>query len=311
MKKPVGIIIARFQVDELSKGHEELIYHVRSRHDQIIIFLGVSPTAMSQKNPLDFFTRREMVANKFPDITTLPLMDVGNNIYWSKMLDARISEIIGSREAVLYGGRDGFTQFYSGKYRVAEFNEIIAPSGSFIRAEIANNTINSSSFRAGIIHTKMNEQPHVFSAVDVAVLNTNTHNILIRRRANEEEWGFIGGFVDPEKDINYEAAAIREVMEESGKVLINDLPQYIGNLCMLADWRYQGEKHKIHTTLFLIKCSGGIPMPSDDLEGGELRWQGVTLLDEVKWIAPHKQLLPMLKEYLITNGKYNLSTQSS
>ena len=39
----VGIIVGRFQVDELHDAHVDLIQYVFDQHPKVIIFLGLSP----------------------------------------------------------------------------------------------------------------------------------------------------------------------------------------------------------------------------------------------------------------------------
>ena len=54
-----GVIVARFQVAELTEGHKQILDYVLSKgHNQNILFLGVSPTRATKNNPLDYeFTR--------------------------------------------------------------------------------------------------------------------------------------------------------------------------------------------------------------------------------------------------------------
>lgn len=60
----VGIIVGRFQVPYLHKGHMDLINTVRRNHQKIIIFLGSRPGILgSRNNPLDYPTREQMIKN--------------------------------------------------------------------------------------------------------------------------------------------------------------------------------------------------------------------------------------------------------
>lgn len=59
--KDIGVIVGRFQVNELHPGHLELINDVTARHKRMIVFLGVAPVLVTRNNPLDFITRKEML----------------------------------------------------------------------------------------------------------------------------------------------------------------------------------------------------------------------------------------------------------
>ena len=61
----VGVIIGRFQTPNLHTEHIKLIEFVMSKHDKVIIFLGVSPTLGNKKHPMDFLTRKLMLEEEF------------------------------------------------------------------------------------------------------------------------------------------------------------------------------------------------------------------------------------------------------
>ncbi len=44
MKPSYGVIVGRFQVNDLHDGHMELFRQVRSRHKTVVVFIGVHPT---------------------------------------------------------------------------------------------------------------------------------------------------------------------------------------------------------------------------------------------------------------------------
>ena len=90
MTADVGVIIGRFQVPELHSAHIELIESVRSYHQKVIIFLGVSPLLVTANNPLDFESRKQMILEKYPDVNVLYIKDIVNDSVWSKRLDEQI-----------------------------------------------------------------------------------------------------------------------------------------------------------------------------------------------------------------------------
>ncbi len=90
----VGVIIARFQVHELHEGHIDLIKNVCSEHEKVIIFLGLSPCMVTQNNPLDFESRKQMILDKFPSVNVLYIKDQEEDKNWSKELDEKINDLI-------------------------------------------------------------------------------------------------------------------------------------------------------------------------------------------------------------------------
>ena len=53
----VGVIVGRFQVNELHAAHRELIDTVIGNHKKVLIFLGLSPVRVTRHNPLDFTSK--------------------------------------------------------------------------------------------------------------------------------------------------------------------------------------------------------------------------------------------------------------
>ena len=57
----VGVIVCRMQVPHLHRAQKKLIDTVCDNHSKVVIFLGVSRITKTEKNPLDFNTRRLMI----------------------------------------------------------------------------------------------------------------------------------------------------------------------------------------------------------------------------------------------------------
>ena len=66
-----GVVVGRFQVDDLHEGHKTFIDVVRKAHPRVIIFLGLSPAKCSTNNPLDYDSRKKMINRHYPDINVL------------------------------------------------------------------------------------------------------------------------------------------------------------------------------------------------------------------------------------------------
>jgi bifunctional NMN adenylyltransferase/nudix hydrolase len=269
----IGVIVARFQVHKLHEAQRNIINKVCANHKKVIIFLGVPVVGSSERNPLDFATRKIMVQNDYPNVVILPIQDCRSNAKWSYNLDNAIRMAYGERTALLYGGRDSFIPFYEGKYKTVELVTDVYYSGTEVRREVSREILSSSDFRAGVIHANYGKYPVAYPTVDVACFNEKGQ-LLMGQKPNENKWRFIGGFVDP-KDESLERAAKREFGEETGNCEIGEL-EYVCSQ-KVDDWRYTKSNDGIITTLFMGKFIFGSIKPSDDISA--LAWKS---LDEFK-----------------------------
>lgn len=264
----VGVIIARFQVDELHEAHKKLIEIVSKNHNKIIIFLGVARVQNTKNNPLDFATRKAMIQEHIPHAVILPQLDNRSDRVWSNNIDSKISMTFGDSNALLYGSRDSFIPHYLGRHTTTELSaKSISISGTAIRNRVAQEILNSKDFRAGIIYATHAQRPITYSTVDIVCYNAEGE-ILLARKPDEDVYRFIGGFVD-RTDASDEDAVLREFGEETGgKAEIGTL-KYVTSM-QIDDWRYKKEKDGIMTRLFIGKLKGGDTRPTDDI--AELIW---------------------------------------
>lgn len=276
----IGVIIGRFQIHELHSEHIKLIETVLSNHDKVILFLGTTSAIGTKKNPLDFITRKRMIEEHFENriSSILALPDQKSDVVWSSQIHSKVREVFPSGEVTLYGSKDSFIPYYTGKWKTCELQPEVFVSAVDIRESISKKTISSPEFRAGVIYSIYNQYPTTYSTVDVAIVD-GKGNILLGRKANEKEWRFIGGFVDVD-DINDIAAAKREGREETGLEL-SDF-KFICSM-KIMDWRYRGIKDRsIITRFYECKYTFGAPQPQDDI--AELKWFSIsnppTLVDE-------------------------------
>ena len=262
----VGIIVGRFQVNELHEAHIDLINSVIQKHDRVLLFLGNSIIRNTTSNPLDYRARRAMIADKFPNVEVHYINDNPSDAAWSKSLDKQIGEqLLPMQSVTLYGSRDSFLKAYSGKYNVCELEATTFISGTEVRRRVVNNYPPTADYRAGMIAATAYRYPTAFQTVDIAVVN-DKGEILLARKRDEKKWRFIGGFSDP-RSVSLEADAKREVTEEAS-VEVDDIT-YLGST-LIDDWRYRGEQDKIKTALFLAKYIYGKPEGSDDV--AEVKW---------------------------------------
>lgn len=301
MKPDYGVIVGRFQVNDLHDGHKELFRQVKARHSAVIVFIGVNGAGyLNQNNPLDFPTRRAMIQAKY-DFTVLPLKDRRTDEEWSRELDNAIADVTtGAASVTLYGGRKSFVPHYHGRYAPVELAlpiETQKVSGTDIRDAISNQVIESPEFRAGMIYAAAHRWPEALPCVDIAILNDDETQVLLAQKPEETGlglWRFVGGHYERHKHANWEAAAREEAMEETGLDLIT-LEQVAGGI-PIRDWRYS-EPDGIVTTLFKGRAMTSLAKARDDV--AKVQWFTIANLTESYFIPEHRVLFG----YLISEPK--------
>jgi bifunctional NMN adenylyltransferase/nudix hydrolase len=297
-KTPIGVIVGRFQVDELHEGHRNLIDSVIENHDKVIIFLGVSPAINTETNPMDYKPRELMLLEAYPQITVIPIKDVNNDLEWSKTLDTKIREVFPMGSITLYGSRDGFTKSYKGNLPTIQLQDRFKISGSEIRKSLSTKVISNKFYRQGLIAAAFMRYPVSMTTVDAAIMDGKGSLLLARKKIDPKgKWRFIGGFVDIHQDISTEDAVKREVMEETGSLGVGE-PEYIGS-ARIEDWRYRNERDGIMTTFFAIPYTFGKPEATDDID--EIKWFDIKQLIQSEgfvFVEEHKVLYNLLKNYL-------------
>lgn len=268
----VGCLIVRMQVPKLHPIHRELINTVCKNHKKVILFLGIPVVEQTKRNPLDFATRKSMIQAEWPDITVLPIRDQRDNRVWSKILDQKIVEPYGNRKTILYGGRESFIPYYSGRFQTVELvgnNNII--SGSAIRDEVAKEVIPTEDFRRGVIYANYGRYPVIMPCADIVVYDPTNDTILLGRKPNENQFRFIGGHVEV-TDSCYEASALKELSEEAKGISVCESVDTLKYICsgIIDDWRHAKETSKIFSTLFLATKLSGKAEAADDIE--EVAW---------------------------------------
>ena len=296
----IGVIVARFQVHKLHEGHINLIDKVIENHKKVIIFLGVPVIGNTKANPLDYASREAMIKETYPNVIVLPLKDQRSNEKWSRELDNQIQVPFGERSAlsaILYGSRDSFIPYYSGKYAVIELTTDVLYSGTEVRKQVSKEILASKDFRAGVIHATYAARPVTYPTVDIVVYN-DKGQILLAKKPNEKNYRFIGGFVD-RTDVNWEQAAKREFLEETGGDAEIETPRYVASGA-INDWRYSKSESGIMTTLFCSKYLWGAIQPSDDI--ASLHWifpSEINIDSDI--MIEHQALFSELLSYLKTN----------
>ena len=292
----IGVIVGRFQIDELHIGHMHLIEEVLKRHKKCIIFVGVSPTLGTKKHPLDFPSRRVMIQSAFPNIVVAPMKDYKCDEVWAEKLDEKINEVYPLGKPCLYGGRDSFVDHYTpyGKYDAYEFPTHDYRPATELRAEIGKEIVDSSEFRRGIIYASQNQYPKTHFTIDVAVTKEEKGKVmvLLGRKPNEDLYRFPGGFVDQNESL--EMAVRREAGEELGISLEGDI-NYVCSL-PIEDWRYAGTGDTILTSFFQSEYTFGGAKAGDDLD--YVDWFVLDNFREKDIVDSHKILIRKLKSFM-------------
>ena len=281
-KNTVGVIVGRFQVDALHKGHIDLIHQVQERHGKVLICIGSANTRLTERDPLDIPTRSRMLSSAFPGVTLAFIHDCRSDLVWSINLDALVTEVFPTDKATLYGSSDSFLTHYMGRLDTKELDGLTVPRGTYLREQILQNVIDSPDFRAGVIFGVGNRWPISYQCIDVAIIGDSGDRVLLGRKKGEDMYRFICGVLGtPDRDLA--ATVKREVTEETG-VEVGDV-EYICS-ARIDDWRYRKSQDKLMTAFFVAKYIFGSPQGVDDIV--EAKW--IPLKNTVEWA--NETLLP-------------------
>lgn len=262
-----AVIIARFQTPFLHEGHQSLVNEVSSKFQKLVIVLGVSPIPSTTRNPFDYPTREKLLKASYPDLVVLPLSDQPSNTEWSQKLDVLLADTFPNERFTLFGSRNSFIEYYSGRYSTEELPQYGDFNATALREDHADKVQSSQDFRTGIIYAHYNQFPKVYATVDICVFSADGQSILLAKKPNSHQWRFPGGFSEPTDD-SFEQAAQRELQEECGDLITTHWQQE--GSYKINDWRYRAERDKIITSFFSCSYVSGLIEPKDDIS--HLEW---------------------------------------
>lgn len=302
----VGVIIGRFQVPMLHKGHLKLFETVLARHKRVLVLLGNSAWRGGIQNPLDYHTREQMIRGLFPNVLVSLITDRRTNEEWSQDVDKAIRSIFPFERITLYGGRKGFVSFYSGVFSTVETLEdplFDSQSGTDLRSATAALPIDSIDFRSGVIYACHALPPKLNMCVDGAVIQLTANNeplILLIRKPMEQNWRFPGGKLD-DSDNSLDEAVVREVREETGVEV--GKPIYITSEGHVPDWRATKSGLTIHSAIFYVPYIFGSAKGSDDAEVAQ--WFPLLQIGEDNMEACHKSFLSKVQAWYLKREENN------
>lgn len=285
----IGVIIGRFQTPRLTKSHRQLIDKVYSKSEAVVIMVGQSDVRNTHRYPLSFEAVKTMLQEYIlfdwqVDPIVVPVFDHISNEYWSQQVDEIIGRIDRDDEVTLYGGRDSFIPYYSGKYKTEELSiGVVGESATRLREAIG--FPETEEERRGAIWAAYYRYPAMYSVIDCIAVN-DAGEILLARKKGNKVWQLIGGFVDP-ADETLENAVQREMKEETGLEVQKSTYFFTTRI---SDVRYAKEVDKVMSHVFLCQVNGN-PTPMDDIE--EAQWFDPDNLPEI--LYTHKPMIERLK----------------
>lgn len=300
MDKPkIAVVVGRFQSDRVCYELHEFIKSLEYKYEKVAILVGLAPVVATRVNPLDFEARKLMIRQTYPTVHIGYIKDVRKDKDWSVELDKQINMICLKHrqqnivpDAVIYGGAETVIDKYTGEFPIEKIPNEKYVNEAAARKQIKGTVKESADFRRGVIWAVENQFPKVYPTVDIAIYDEDKNRLLLGRKADEEEYRFVGGFVDPNETAEY--AAVRETKEETD-LTVTDL-KFLGTH-VIDDWRYRDSNTDcIMTVFFKAKYDGGLPRPMDDI--AELKWFNVEEINTAMLNNSHGRLFNVLLKNL-------------
>lgn len=283
-KSKVGVVVGRFQVDNLTIGHRLVLDTAKENSDLLVILIGSSVTRNTINNPLTRHIVYMMLMDSYPEAIIGGLEDCPSNEIWSESLDKMVE---GYGDITLYGGRDSFAKFYKGKFPVHICPDV-GGSATEIRDKIGKGETvptNPVDFRRGMIFSAYNKYPVCYPTVDAIIYHPESYSIVLGKREGVDLFQFPGGFYE-ESDRDIKSCLYREVQEETGLKR-----SQLGGAIWIAgltvnDYRYKGSGDSVLTSLFIVSCHERYDLSADD-DLFSVEWKRISEITEDSFIRAH------------------------
>ena len=313
----IGVIVGRWQVDELHEGHLHLINEAKKQVDILLVGVCNSYLPTTANNPLTVSQRLRMFDNIVAVNAKFVLQDHPSDRVWSMNLDERVQDTllflgvygIKTENITIFHGRDTTATHYHGLMQLQEVDAVPDISATKVRADIGKwqfgEDYGTTAYRRGVIWANQNRFPTVYSTVDGAVVRIidNKLHLLMIKKNKADGYLLPGGFA--EIGSTHEEDVLREIKEET--TIIADDPVYLGSFVQ-DDWRYRYEVDEIRTNLFVCYYVSGEPLGQDDAD-----WAGwVNMYDDVEINHCHEALVRRVTKWYLDqdNIEYNPKKES-
>lgn len=233
-------------------GHMQVIKELFESGKKVFVFLSCDWSFPSKKNPLSFELRKKLleqaiIAEGYGDrhYEIIALRNRRYNDVWVSELEKAIATHLqkpdlAADQVALFHGRDGFGKHYipTGKYPVFEVGEVKGVNATALRERVLSHSVGSGSRSEGAVDQQL-RQPDTLLFMQVrAVVKNSEGKIAVVKYASgdERKFRFLGGYVSPTKDPDFESVLSRKLVKKFG-IEPNESVSYIGNVA-IPDWRH-------------------------------------------------------------------------
>jgi bifunctional NMN adenylyltransferase/nudix hydrolase len=319
-----AVVIGRFQTPWPTPAHRELL-DIAIQHagpEGVVLVLLATSSTITKANPLSYAIRASIMRqflrertsglDEAPYCHVAPINDHPFDAQWVSNVHEQIRGH-GLENPTLIWGHDSSRHVYEANggtyacHTIKHIDDHASVLRQRVRPPYGEPQDNMFEFTRGMIYQTERMYPQTYPTVDVALVRELPQGgmalppgsvdhrrrrleVAMCRKPGEPEgmWRFPGGFVDP-KDVNHEAAAMRELTEELGSHVVSNL-MYLGSV-RVNDWRYRRGPEGIMTTFFGMRHVNGDLEASDDIS--HATWIPLERVQEV--VNPvHEELAKIL-----------------